>query len=132
MPITTILPSIAALALLAFLVFTVNRDDRRLRGTWMLPAFLSLAFFAFSAYTGLVEGPLGFWVEHTRNLWGNQIWFDLLMSTSIGWLFMVPQARALGMRLPVWLVLVAAAGNIGFMAMLARLLWLHEQSDKHH
>lgn len=102
-----------------------------MRGVWMLPAALSLTFLAFSAYTGVVEGPLGFWVEHTRNLWGNQIWFDLLMSTSIGWLFMVPQARVVGMRLPVWLVLVVSTGNIGFMAMLARMLWLREQSAKY-
>jgi hypothetical protein len=131
MPITTILPSIAGLALVAFLVITIGSGDRRLRGGWMLPAVLSFTFFVFSTYTGTVEGPLGFWVEHTRNLWGNQIWFDLLLSTSIGWLFMVPQARAVGMRLPVWLVLIAATGNIGFMAMLARMLWLREQTEKH-
>jgi hypothetical protein len=131
MPLTTILPSLAGLFLVIFCAFTVFSGDRRMRGVWMLPAALSLFFLAFSAYTGLVEGPLGFWVEHSRNLWGNQIWFDLLMSTSIGWLFMVPQARAVGMRLSVWLVLVISTGNIGFMAMLARMLWLREQSGKH-
>lgn len=131
MPLTTILPSLAGLFLVLFCAFTVFSADRRMRGVWMLPAALSVTFLAFSAYTGVVEGPLGFWVEHTRNLWGNQIWFDLLMSTSIGWLFMVPQARVVGMRLPVWLVLVVSTGNIGFMAMLARMLWLREQSAKY-
>ncbi len=32
------------------------------------------------------------------------------------------------MRLPVWMVLIVSTGNIGFMAMLARMLWLRERS----
>jgi hypothetical protein len=32
------------------------------------------------------------------------------------------------MRPPIWLLVVASPGNIGFMAMLARMLWLRESA----
>lgn len=40
---------------------------------WQLPAFASLFFFVWSVYTIVLEGPTGFWTEHTRDFWGNQI-----------------------------------------------------------
>jgi len=42
------------------------------------------------------EAPLGFWVEHPRHLWGNQIWFDLLLAAGVAWALLVPRARRLG------------------------------------
>lgn len=42
---------------------------------------------------------------------------------------MLPHAKALNMRLPFWAVVVVSTGNIGFMAMLARMLWLREQAE---
>lgn len=129
MPITTVLPAVAGFAFIGFLIFTITRSNATYRGIWILPAALSLAFFVLSMCTVWTEGPTGFWVEHTRNLWGNQIWFDLLLGVSIGWLLIVPHAKELGMRLPIWLLLVVATGNIGFMAMLARMLWLREKSS---
>ena len=122
------LAAFAGLLFVAFLVFSIVRTDTTYKGGWMLPAALSLSFLAFSPYAVWTEGPTAFWVEHTRNFWGNQIWFDLLMGVSIGWLLIVPQAKAQGMRLPVWMVLVVSTGNIGFMAMLARMLWRRERS----
>ena len=83
----------------------------------------------FSLLAVGIEGPVGFWTEHTRNLWGNQIWFDLLLSIGIGWFLIVPRARSVGMRLPLWLLLIVATGCIGFTAMLARLLYLQAQAD---
>lgn len=128
MPITTVLAALAGALFIAFLTFSMRRSGTPYRRSWMFPAALSLAFLVFSAYTAWTEGPTAFWAEHTRHLWGNQIWFDLLLGVSIGWFLIVPQAKALGMRLPVWLVLVVSTGNIGFMAMLARMLWLRERS----
>ncbi|MCX5739995.1 MAG: hypothetical protein NTZ61_16160, partial [Proteobacteria bacterium] len=73
---------------------------------------------------------LGFWTEHTRNLWGNQIWIDLLSAVGIAWFLIVPQAKALGMRPLPWLVLVACTGCIGFLAMTARLLYLRDRAPQ--
>lgn len=99
------------------------------RNSWIFPAALSVAFFAFSLVTIASLGPLGFWTEHTRNLWGNQIWFDLLLAVGIGWCLIAPQARSLGMRLPLWFVAILCTGCIGFLAMLARLQYLRERAS---
>jgi hypothetical protein len=97
----------------------------------MVPATFSLVFLLFSVYTVITEGLLGFWTEHTsHSLWGNQIWFDLLIGLSIGWVLILPSAKALGMQVKLWLLLIFATGNIGFLAMLARLMWLRENVKK--
>ena len=90
-------------------------------------AFFSLAFVAFSLFAVLQEGPLGFWTEHTRNFWGNQIWFDLLLGVATAWTFMLPRAKSVGLNLPLWGVLVLATGCIGLTAMAARVLYLESQ-----
>ncbi len=91
---------------------------------WRLPALVSLMFLAYSGFTVYQEGPTGFWVEHTRNFWGNQIWFDLLLFASAALFFMVPRAKKLGMNLFFWIPLAIATGSIGLMAMLARIFYL--------
>jgi hypothetical protein len=75
---------------------------------------------------------VGFWPVHTASLWGNQVWFDLLLAVSIGWFLLVPPARALGMPLGRWLLLVASSGCIGLLAMLARVLYLQEAARRPH
>lgn len=110
-----------------FALYTLRREPSHAKGRWLFPAALSFVFLLFSLQAVLVEGPLGFWAEHTRNLWGNQIWFDLLLAIGVGWFFIVPQARAQGLRLLPWLVLIVCTGNIGVLAMLARLLYLQER-----
>mgnify|MGYP006273661973 CR=1 FL=1 len=92
----------------------------------MFPAILSGIFAVFSILAVIQEGPLGFWTEHTRNLWGNQIWFDLLLAVGIAWTLLVPRARELGIRPLPWLVVVMCTGSIGLCAMLARVLYISE------
>lgn len=98
-------------------------------GNWRYPALLSVLFLAYSGFTVYQEGPTGFWIEHTRNFWGNQIWFDLLLFAGTALYFMVPKARKLGMNLPVWLLLSIATGSIGLLAMLARIFYLSQQGE---
>lgn len=93
---------------------------------WIFPAVGSLLFLGFSLFAVFQEGPTGFWPEHTRSFWGNQIWFDLLLSVLVGWTLMVPQAKAQGMRPLLWFALIVATGSVGFLAMLSRLLYLKE------
>lgn len=130
MTTTSLLPVIAASLFLLFALYVAAKDGTPLKNIWLLPTALSLLFLLFSVQAVITEGLLGFWTEHTRNLWGNQIWFDLLLAAGIGWFFVVPQAKALGMRLLPWLVLIACTGCIGFLAMIARLLYLQEKSGQ--
>lgn len=120
----TLSPIIAAAGLVAYLVFSLLSPGRR---NWRLPAGLAVVFLAFSAMAVWREGPTGFWPVHTASLWGNQVWFDLLLAVGIGWTLILPRARAAGMALLPWAVLVLATGSIGFLAMLARLFWLERR-----
>lgn len=110
--------------LVAILLIASGRRLFSAASGWMAPAALSLAFAAYSTFTALREGPTGFWPEHTRNLWGNQIWFDLLLAAGVACALLAPRARAAGMNVLPWLLAVAATGSIGLCAMLARLLYL--------
>jgi hypothetical protein len=124
MMMTSLLPLAGAAVFLVFAVTVLRVEGLADRIHWTIPAAASLAFLMFSLAAATLEGPLGFWPEHTRNLWGNQIWFDLLLAVGVAWLFLVPQARGMRMRLPLWLVVVAATGCIGLLAMVARLQYL--------
>ena len=124
----SLFPTISVAFFLLFSIYTLSKNRQEMMNSWLFPATLSLLFLLFSLEAIVSEGLLGFWVEHTRNLWGNQIWFDLLLGVGIGWYFVVPQAKALGMRLYLWLALIVCTGCIGFLAMISRLLYLQERS----
>jgi hypothetical protein len=125
---TVLIPVAAAVSFLSFSVYVAAGDGVRTKNSWLFPAVASFAFLLFSLHSITAEGMLGFWTEHTRNLWGNQIWIDLLSAVGIAWFLVVPQAKALGMRPLPWLVLIACTGCIGFLAMTARLLYLRDRA----
>ena len=108
-------------------VLVMAKPGTVMKGRWVVPAVISLAFFIFSAVTIVTEGPTGFVTEHTHGFWGNQVWFDLLLAASAMWFLVVPRAREVGMMLPFWLVLIVATGSIGVMAMLSRLMFLQDR-----
>lgn len=95
-------------------------------GHALLAGALSAGFAAFTAVTIATEGVLPVIVNHTTNLWGVQVWWDLLFSLSIGYFFALPRARAVGMNLPLWTLFVLATASIGLLAMIARLFWLEQ------
>jgi hypothetical protein len=127
MALTEIMPLVVSGAVVAFLVSVTASRSPLKRHVWVLPAVLSIAFLAWTVWAVVAEGPFEFWPVHTRSLWGNQIWFDLLFAVSIGWVLIIDRARALGMRVWPWLAVVATTGCIGFLAMLARFLYLREK-----
>lgn len=129
-PSTSSLPAIAGGLFILFGLSVATKDDGPMKQIWLLPMVLSLLFLLFSVHAIMNEGLFGFWTEHTRNLWGNQIWLDLLLAAGIGWLFMVPQAKAIGMRPLPWFILIVCTGSIGFLAMMARLLYLQENVEQ--
>lgn len=127
MTFMTLLPLLAGALFIAFTAYRIAAVGASRKNAWLFPAGLSFAFLLFSLSSVVVEGPFAFWAEHTRNFWGNQIWFDLLLAAAIAWYFLVPRARAVGMRLVPWLALVVGTGSIGLLAMVARLLFLQTQ-----
>lgn len=123
----TLFPALAGgVALMGVLYLATKREGVKPH-LWVLPALLAALFLALSLQAMLTEGPFGFWVEHTRNLWGNQIWYDLLLAVSATLAFAIPQAKLVGMRIIPWALFVLATGSIGLYAFIARLMYLQSR-----
>jgi hypothetical protein len=82
----------------------------------------------FTAVTIAFEGPIGFLPNHTASLWGNQVWYDLVISLCVALLFVAPRARAVGMKVPAYVLATGLLGSIGLLAMVARLFWLEKRA----
>lgn len=130
MPLTEVMPFAAVAGAALFLLLATADSGGARRHGWLLPAGLSAAFLAWTLWAVAKEGPLGFWPVHTKSLWGNQVWFDLLLAVSIGWCLVLPRIRAAGMNVWGWLLPVLATGCIGFLAMIARLMYLSEKAQQ--
>jgi hypothetical protein len=94
------------------------------RGNMVLAAVLSVGFGAYTAVTIAREGVMTVIVNHTSNLWGVQVWWDLLSSLTIAMVLIAPRAKAAGMNLALWTLLILSTASIGLFAMAARLFWL--------
>ncbi|MEO0687327.1 MAG: hypothetical protein AAFY76_20325 [Cyanobacteria bacterium J06649_11] len=129
MEIKSLAPILALLFFVIFVSFITFKDVdvSKSKKIWIFPAVLSILFLIFSLFAVITEGSLGFWSEHTRSLWGNQIWFDLLFAASIGWFLVIPRIKAVEMNPLLWLILVVSTGCIGFLAMISRMLYLEEK-----
>lgn len=115
-------------ALFVIVAITIMLKDNQLKtNSWIIPAMFCAIFTLFSVITVIEEGPLGFWPNHTQDLWGNQVWFDLLFALAMVWVLLVPKAKALGMRLPLWLLFICMSGSIGMSAMLTRYFYLQSR-----
>ena len=112
-------------ALVALAHIATNRENI---GNTMLAAMLSAGFGAFTAVTIFKEGVMPVWLNHTSNLWGVQVWWDLLFSLGVACFFIVPRARAQGMNIALWLLFVVLTASIGLLAMVARLFWLEKRA----
>lgn len=99
-------------------------------GNALLAGGLAAGFAAFSAVTIATEGVFPVVLNHTSNLWGVQVWWDLLFSLSIAFFLILPRARAQGMNVPLWTALILAVASIALLAMCARLFWLEQQSGR--
>lgn len=122
-----ILPAVAALAFLVALV-VMSAGGAPRKGLWMVPAFLSLSLLGWTTWAVIREGWLGFWPQHDSSAWAIQIWCDLLLSGGAAVALLLPRARAVGMRVAPWVVLIACSGSIGLLAMVARCLKLEEKT----
>ena len=128
MTLVQILPVLAGLGLAAYLfLYAARASSAPPKGGWKIAAGLSAVYLVFSVVTILREGLLGFWDNHSLNLWGNQVWIDLLFAIGIAMTFLIPEAKRLGMSVIPWIVLSLLTGCIGVLAMLARVLFLRER-----
>lgn len=121
------LPVIASVLFLLTMTLSAAGIWRR-HGAWLVPAMLSAAFLAWSMHAVAVGGVFGFWSEHVRNAWSNQIWCDLLLGVALAWILLLPRARAVGMYIWPWLALVVGTGGVGLYAMMARCLFLERRA----
>ncbi len=131
MAYTSIISASAIALLVLYMLYISSGSEEDRKGVWMLPAGLSILFLVYSIQTIVTEGGLGFWSQHTSSLWGTQIWVDLLIAIGIGWYYVVPKAKKLGMRTLPWVFIILASGCIGFLAMVARVFYLEEKRTLH-
>lgn len=118
-----------AVSLALTLAFGMRISLSPTRGSWQAAALLSAVFAAYSVATVAEEGLWGFYENHSQNLWGLQVFLDLLFAVSVAWFLLLPRARAAGMGLPaLWFALVCATGSIGLFAALSRLLYLEQRA----
>lgn len=97
-------------------------------GMAALAASLAAGFGAYSLVTVYAEGIMQVWSNHTQNLWGVQVWWDLLLAVGLAFFLLTSRARAVGMNIPAWAIFVVATASIGLLAMAARLFWLENQA----
>lgn len=97
---------------------------KRETGNAVIAAMLAAGFGTFTALQIGQEGVVGFYINHTQNLTGLQVWWDLVMCAMIALFFIAPRARAAGMNFVPWALFVASTASIGLLAMCARLFWL--------
>lgn len=113
----------------AVIGFVAVLASKRETGSVLLFAMLC---GGFSAYTGIQiwqEGIPMFWTNHSQNMTGVQVWWDLILAVLIALFFIAPRARKAGMNLPLWGLLVVSTASIGLTAMCARLFWLESHKN---
>ena len=125
------LPLLAGIGFVAFILWRSFAPNRSVGGgDWIAPALLSFAFLLWSIYAVTTGGSMGFWTEHVRNAWGNQIWFDLLLAGGVAFALMAPRLRSVGMAPLPWGLLIIATGSVGVLATYARYLYLEARRSR--
>ena len=115
---------VPALATISYILFAKPES-----GNAILAAMVSAGFAAFTAVQIYTDGVVMFWTNHTLNLTGIQVWWDLVICVVVGLYFVAPRARAAGMNIVPWGLFVASTASIGLLAMVARLFWLENHGE---
>ena len=90
-------------------------------GNTLVAAVLAGGFAGFTGVTIFYDGVVEVCTNHTTNLWGVQVWWDLLFSVGVALFLIAPRARKVGMNVPLWALFVVATASIGLLAMCAVL-----------
>ena len=127
MALVQILPVVCLLLVVGLFFAATFTDLLETKGFWIFWAVYAAVYFVFSVYAIAEDGMIMFWINHTTNWVGNQVWIDLIFAITIGWILILPEARARNMSVPFWMVFILATATIGFGAMIARLLYLRSR-----
>lgn len=98
-------------------------------GNTLIAAVLSAGFAAYTTVQIWSEGIVMFFTNHSANMTGLQVWWDLVMCVVVALFFIAPRARAVGMNVPLWALLVISTASIGILAMCARLFSLENAQE---
>jgi hypothetical protein len=99
-------------------------------GSAAIAAALAAGFAAYTAGTIFSEGVEPVFANQTTNMWGVQVWWDLLIAITVALFLIAPRARKARMNLPLWVIFVVATASIGLLAMVARLFWLEQAAGQ--
>lgn len=99
------------------------------KGNALVAATLSGLFAGYTAVQIWSEGVVMFFTNHSVNMTGLQVWWDLVMCVVIAFFFIAPRARKQGMNVPLWALICGSTASIGLLAMCARLFWLENQAQ---
>jgi len=122
--ISSILFVVGAVALIAFLAVTVTSKNVQAPAPIALPIAAFVVFSVISVRAVVTEGFPQLLADHTRGPWSTQVWFDLLLASSIAWSALLPRARRVGMHGAPWAIALVLTGSLALLPMLARILYL--------
>ncbi|MEO1335701.1 MAG: hypothetical protein AAFV29_08650 [Myxococcota bacterium] len=94
------------------------------KSSWLIAAFASLLFLAYTLWVISVEGFIGLIAAHEANAWALQIFIDLVIALLTGLIMLTPRARRVGINVAPYAVLTVLTGSIGFLALVAHILFL--------
>lgn len=97
-------------------------------GNATLAVIVCTVFLGFTLVQIGHEGVVMFFTNHSANLTGLQVWWDLVMSVLIAFFFIRPRAEAVGMNIVPWALLIGTTASIGLLAACARLFWLERKT----
>lgn len=130
MTVLTTLPLLAYLGCAVVVIATATGTRLSPVWRWRLLALLAALFGIFSCIAVAQDGLWQFWINHTTNLTGNQVWLDLVIAVTLSFYLMAPRAAAVGMRLLPWGIAVILTACIALLPMLARIIWLEQQQPQ--
>lgn len=129
MTMLQVLPVLAYAGCVGTIIAIATGSSVSNRTRWLIPVVLGVVFLLFSLFQVSQDGIVQFWINHTTDLTGNQVWFDLIMAVTIGFYLLAPRARAVGMPLVPWGIAVFATACIALLPMLARVIWLESAQN---
>ncbi|MEM7702956.1 MAG: hypothetical protein AAF251_13530 [Pseudomonadota bacterium] len=118
----------AGMAFGAYMLITLPKRGPTI-GNSTLAGALCFIFAGYTTVQLLREGPLMFLTNHSANLTGIQVWWDLISAVVIAFFFIAPRARAVGMNVVPWAIFAGLTASIGLLAMCARLFYLEAQRE---
>lgn len=100
-----------------------------IKGSPLVAAILAALFAGYTCVQIAQEGVVQFFTNHSNDMTGIQVWWDLVMSVIIALFFILPRAKAQGMNILPWALFVLSTASIGLLAMCARLFWLENAAN---